>query len=104
MPYKDLERKRQWEREHREQRNARRRELKVQALVSPKAGLDPHAKDQPASGWRVLAGLAIGWELLCSQQSLGQVCLPWAVLNRLVPRATKYERFRLNILKPCLRL
>ena len=25
MPYKDRERKRQWEREHREQRNARRR-------------------------------------------------------------------------------
>jgi hypothetical protein len=25
MPYKDLERKREWEREHREQRNARRR-------------------------------------------------------------------------------
>ena len=33
MPYKDPERKRQWEREHREQRNARRRTLRL--AVSP---------------------------------------------------------------------
>jgi hypothetical protein len=62
MPYKDPEPKRQWEREHREQRNARRRALKlvVQPVVSPKAGLDPRPNDQPASGWKVLAGLVVG--------------------------------------------
>ena len=62
MPYKDPERKRQWEREHREQRNARRRALKlvVQPAVSPKAGLGPRPNDQPASGWKVLASLVVG--------------------------------------------
>jgi hypothetical protein len=45
MPYKDSERKRQWEREHREQRNARRR-MQTQAARSagpsvPKPAHDP---------------------------------------------------------------
>ncbi len=35
MPYKDPERKRQWEREHREERNARRRKHTVTARVVP---------------------------------------------------------------------
>ena len=62
MPYKNPERKRQWEREHRDQRNARRRALKliVQPVVPSKAGLDPRQNDQPASGWKVLAGLVVG--------------------------------------------
>ncbi len=33
MPYKDPERKRQWEREHREERNARRRKSQTSSVV-----------------------------------------------------------------------
>ena len=66
MPYKDPERKRQWEREHREQRNARRRTLKLaaQPIVTPKAGPDPRPNEEPTSGWKVLAGLAVGLGIL----------------------------------------
>ncbi len=60
MPYKDPERKRQWEREHREQRNARRRaRLPNQTLVTPKPAPDP-LSNQPTSGWKALLGLAVG--------------------------------------------
>ena len=37
MPYKDPERKRQWEREHREERNARRRRFSSNDLSEPSA-------------------------------------------------------------------
>ena len=62
MPYKDPERKRQWEREHREQRNARRRALRFtsQTIVTPKPAPDPLASQEPAGGWKVLVGLAVG--------------------------------------------
>lgn len=84
MPYKDPERKRQWEREHREQRNARRR-MQTQAAGSggpsaPKPAHDPTCVAQqaillarlrkrapdPASGqkpkstWKAILGWAVG--------------------------------------------
>jgi hypothetical protein len=37
MPYKDPERKRQWEREHRDERNARRRRSSSNNLPEPSA-------------------------------------------------------------------
>ena len=37
MPYKDPERKRQWEREHREQRNARRRKSFARPTIEASA-------------------------------------------------------------------
>jgi hypothetical protein len=62
MPYKDPERKRQWECEHREQRNARRRALRLmsQTVVTPKPAPDPVPNQQPTSGWKVLLGLSVG--------------------------------------------
>ena len=63
MPYKDPERKRLWERKHREQRNARRRALRLLSqmhLVSPNSAPDPLPNQQPASGWAVVAGLVVG--------------------------------------------
>jgi len=62
MPYKDQERKRQWEREHREQRNARRRELRLttQPILTPKAAPDPLPNQPPTSGWKIFVGLAVG--------------------------------------------
>ena len=60
MPYKDPERKRQWEREHREQRNARRRTLRFSAVVTPKPVPDPVPNQPPPSGWKNILGLAVG--------------------------------------------
>ncbi len=62
MPYKDPERKRQWEREHRDQRNVRRRALRLvaQAVVTPKAAPDPLANQSPPSGLKMILGLAVG--------------------------------------------
>jgi hypothetical protein len=47
MPYKDPERKRQWEREHRVERNARRR--KRQLLVVPSGPREPRPAPDPIS-------------------------------------------------------
>jgi hypothetical protein len=58
MPYKDPERKRQWEREHREQRNARRRREYLVARSKP--AHDPPSDQKPKSGLKVLTGLAVG--------------------------------------------
>jgi len=54
--------KRPWEREHRKQRNARRRALRVseQIATTPKAGPDPASTQQPTSGWKDILGLAVG--------------------------------------------
>ncbi|HEX7423504.1 MAG TPA: hypothetical protein VF311_06420 [Terriglobales bacterium] len=64
MPYKDSERKRQWEQEHREQRNAQRRsheDLSVRvARIVQKATPVPKTTDKPQSGWKVLIGFAVG--------------------------------------------
>ncbi len=66
MPYKDLERKRQWEREHREQRNARRRALRVtpKTKAIPKPAPDPAPSQQPTSGWKDILGLVVGAAIL----------------------------------------
>lgn len=64
MPYKDPERKRQWEQEHREQRNAQHRkheDLSVRvARIVQKAKPVPKTTDKPQGGWKVLVGLAVG--------------------------------------------
>ena len=64
MPYKDPERKRQWEREHREQRNAARRKQPLAAgsrkCIVPKPVPDPISAKNASDGWKVLAALAVG--------------------------------------------
>ena len=62
MPYKDPEHKRHWEREHREQRNARRRALRLspEIATTPKPVSDPASTQQPTSGWKDILGLAVG--------------------------------------------
>jgi hypothetical protein len=62
MPYKDAENKRQWEREHREKRNARRRERRLQMQnppFIPKLAPDPVAAKETGSGWGVLIGIGV---------------------------------------------
>jgi ferric-dicitrate binding protein FerR (iron transport regulator) len=73
MPYKDPERKRQWEREHREERNARRRMWFAARSepIAPKPTPDPIPAKEPTSAWRVVAGigacvLAVGIALLAA--------------------------------------
>lgn len=64
MPYKDPERKQQWEREHREQRIARRRALRLLAQIdrsTHKAIPDPLPNLQHTSDWKVIAGLVVGF-------------------------------------------
>jgi ferric-dicitrate binding protein FerR (iron transport regulator) len=63
MPYKDPERKRQWEREHRKERNARRRRqhltMQIRAML-PKAAVDTTSNQQPKSKWKSIAALVVG--------------------------------------------
>jgi hypothetical protein len=62
MPYKDTENKRQWEREHREQRNARRRQRRFEmqsAPVIPKRAPDPIPAKETVSGWGMLIGIGV---------------------------------------------
>ena len=63
MPYKDPERKRQWEREHREQRNERRRTARPvvsSELSSVETPMPDPASDQGSQGiWIALLGLAV---------------------------------------------
>lgn len=61
MPYKDPERKRQWEREHRSERNARRRKAPL-AIGSGQPEIlsstpDPISDHQPSTGWNIVAGI-----------------------------------------------
>jgi len=53
MPYKDPERKRQWEREHREERNARRRtstaEIEPSTVKPPRSDLIMNPRSESAS-------------------------------------------------------
>jgi hypothetical protein len=77
MPYKDSERKRQWEREHREERNARRRRPVFPAHMTPnvpKPAPDPISHQEPGSAWNAMAGiivfaLAVGIALLTAWRS-----------------------------------
>lgn len=62
MPYKDPERKREWEREHRNERNARRRK------TVPVSGIDPSpnsmAVSRAGTDANVVFGLVVGLSLL----------------------------------------
>jgi hypothetical protein len=63
MPYKNPEDKRRWEREHRQQRNVRRRMHRSDnAIVSaiPNRAPDPGSDQEPTNGWKLLLGLALG--------------------------------------------
>ena len=78
MPYKDPVRKRQWEREHRERRNARRRTQRVapgsgQDTVRKaatviaaalrrhrKPATDPCSDQKPKGVWKGILGLVVG--------------------------------------------
>ena len=65
MPYKDPERKRQWEREHREQRNAKRRMQHwggQSAPITPKRVPDPILRQEAKGDWEF--AVAIGFALL----------------------------------------
>lgn len=68
MPYKDPERKRQWEREHREQRNARRRTLQLAVLPSgPRSETpmsDPITDERSDPGANLIPVLVIGFTFL----------------------------------------
>jgi hypothetical protein len=64
MPYKDPERKRQWERKHREQRNAKRRLQNTtvrsgqQSIAKPSP--DPVSGQKTQVTWKTILGWAIG--------------------------------------------
>ena len=77
MPYKNPEDKRLWEREHREQRNAQRRQRLGAPMkpILPKPAPDPISDQQAESTWKVMIGfaLAIGITLLAAW---GGVSLP----------------------------
>jgi hypothetical protein len=64
MPYKDPERKRQWELEHRVQRNARRRRQHLAVSIGrpsvPKPAPDPVRAQKPQSNWNTILGGAVG--------------------------------------------
>ena len=84
MPYKDPERKRQWEQEHREQRNARRRTL--QLAVSPGGSRyetplsDPITNERSDSGANLIPVLVIGFTFLVMLLVAG-----WRLSNILEP-------------------
>lgn len=64
MPYKDLEPKRQWEREHRQERNARRRKSMSNRSIEP-AGVDaplpdPNSAHVPLTGMNVVMSVMMG--------------------------------------------
>ena len=62
MPYKDPERKCQWEREHREERNARRRKSVFPTHMHSSASRsapDPISHQESGSGGEVVAGIIV---------------------------------------------
>jgi hypothetical protein len=74
MPYKDPKRKRQWEQEHREERNARRRKL---PLTIPYPVHDPLSLRESPAGWKVVAGIgglafAVGMGLLAAWRGVSR--------------------------------
>jgi hypothetical protein len=68
MPYRDPERKRQWEREHREQRNAQRRRLQLAiSIIGSRYGTpmsDAITDERPDSVANLIPILAIGFTFL----------------------------------------
>jgi hypothetical protein len=74
MPYKNPERKRQWEQEHREERNARRRK---QPLTVPYRVHDPLSLRETTAGWTVVAAIggvmvAVGMVLLAAWRGVSR--------------------------------
>jgi hypothetical protein len=66
MPYKSPERKRQWEQEHREQRDAQRkkRRLDVKGVPVIPQRPTPIVANETKSCWKMILGLALGFGLL----------------------------------------
>ena len=65
MPYKNPEDKQRWEREHREQRNARRRKQHLSARTNPSfptPAPDPTSQQEPKGDWEF--AVAIGFAVL----------------------------------------
>jgi hypothetical protein len=64
MPCKDPERKRQWELEHRQQRNVRRRMQRLDARsrhsIAPKPAPDRHSGEKSEGTWKMILGLVVG--------------------------------------------
>lgn len=63
MPYKNPEDKRRWEREHREIRNARRRQIRSKRQTNDfvqQTAPDPASQQNSTNGWKMLAALAVG--------------------------------------------
>ena len=78
MPYENPEHKQQWEREHRKQRNARRRtqrsdegsrqhtspkstfDLRTALRRARKPAINPVSDQKPQGAWKALLGLAVG--------------------------------------------
>jgi ferric-dicitrate binding protein FerR (iron transport regulator) len=64
MPYKYRERKRQWEREHRDERNARRRMQRLDARsghqIIPKPEPGPVSGEKSQGTWKTILGLVVG--------------------------------------------
>src|SRR5256885_10729964 len=61
MPYKDPEDKRRWEQEHRDHRNARRRQrnLGMQTLAASTMP-DAVGAGEQINGWKILATIVVG--------------------------------------------
>lgn len=61
MPYKNTDDKRRWEQEHREQRNAQRRQRRsgIQCRT-PEIMPDPVPAEEKTGGWKIFARIAVG--------------------------------------------
>jgi len=85
MPYKNPERKRQWEREHRGRRNARRRMHRLSARSGhqriSKPTPDPISSQKPQATWRTILGWAIGIGVVLLA-TIGTINLPPSSLPR----------------------
>ena len=59
MPYKNPDRKRQWEREHREMRNARRKEQRSSAKLRIPVSSEPAPAGSAGGGWKTFFGFVV---------------------------------------------
>lgn len=80
MPYKDPERKREWEREHREERNARRRRPLFPANMMPRVPRSAHdpIPDQEPQSWQLVVGLAVGLGVVLFAALIFRWTMHWA--------------------------
>ena len=73
MPYKNPEDKRRWEREHREQRNALRRQRSANSqsriIIPPQESAN--TTEKPKQFWKTVLGLAVGVGLFFVGAGLG---------------------------------